>query len=167
VDGPEESHEEKLEKIVNNLLIEVFPCLWYKVPRLSYSLQPEDLSQGLSTKKLPKKLTQTHFAILSYLRLQKNKTILQSELYKKLGWESLNEKKFSRKAAELKKLRFLNEDKSESDRRKVYLSISEKGSQILKKAEEKRKKFLLDLLSRTNVYKLRSLTVSLSTLIKI
>jgi len=166
VDTPKETHE-KLEEVVNNLLIEFFPWCWYKVPRLSYSLQPEDISESLSASKLPKKLTQTHFAILSYFRLQKNKTILQSELYKKLGWESLTEKKFSRKIVELKSLKFLTENKNESDRRKVCLSITEKGLEVLKKAEEKRRKFLLDRLQQMDFYKTRVLMRLLETLIKI
>lgn len=156
-----------MKKTVDIFLMRIFPWSWYKVPRLSYSLQPENIGRSLQGQNLPKRLTQTHFAILSYLRLQKDEKILQSELYKRLGWSSLTLKKFSRKTVELKKLGLLTETKDESDRRQNSLSITERGLDILKKAEIKRKNFLLNIFRRTDIYELQKLLATLERLTNI
>jgi len=160
--------EEKIEEIVNNLLIKIFPWLSYKVPRPSYSIQPEDIPKNLPAKKAPKKLTETHFAILSYLRLytEREETIRQKELYEKLDWEALSKKKFNRKVAELKNLRLLADHKDSPDRRIAHLSITEKGLKVLSKAETKRKEFLVDSLRGINLSKARVLVGILEILSK-
>ena len=68
---------------------------------------------------------------------------------------------------ELKNLRFLIEDRDESDRRRIHLSITEKGLEVFKKSEHKRKEFLLDAFHHIEIHKARVLIGLLGTLIKI
>lgn len=152
MDTLEKTCEDKLEELVHSLLVKTFPWFSYKVPRLSYLIQPEDIPENLPAEKMPKKLTGTHFAILSYLRLQTKtkETILQKKLYQKLNWVDLSEKKFCRKVGELKKLELIAENRNSRDRRVSCLFITKKGLEILERAENKRRQYLLDLFRLIN-----------------
>lgn len=125
-----------LKKRVEKILTEVFPWVYYHIPRLNINNSTSE----------EKKLSFTHFGILSWLRFEKAKNpkrkITNLQLRKML-WADLDLKLYHRRMGDLLDLGLVQEGKRfGKDRRTYEVMITKKGLKVLKEAETSRQKFI-------------------------
>lgn len=158
------STPEKIEELTQNLIMKVFPIIYFSPPYLVYELSDQDLERFEQNRKKaktkskphkkeskpPQELTFVHFAILSWLRLIKEKgnKITHIDLYKKVE-KTITTKdpydKYQRKTMDLRLVEFIKEEKQFGD---FFLEITQKGLEALNQGEKRRKEFFIKIIKQ-------------------
>ena len=146
------------DDLSQEFLSRVLPILYYSATSLDFYFtdqhfskkQLEDIKYRFNRKN--PKLTFTHFAILSWLRLKKlnGHKISHIELFEKIkrvvAGKNTSEKynKYQRKTSDLRAIGFVKEKKE--IRKPLLLAITQSGLDALSEAEKERKHFLSQLI---------------------